>query len=223
MINIKSEVFTVHKKRNIFLILCLIIIVGIGAFKDNVTEALNAGLDRMLGSKQVSALFPFDNIDQVIEATPNVVRVKVLSSKNFKYDDIDFVSNEVQVLDTLRSNDGLKPDQKITILQTKDVNTLLQKNTEMMLFIEKYRGPIIENGYVIIGHDYGQYVVSDKNLKRVTKNLDKVKKIAVDYTSIAELKNKVDKLPYKTPEERKQEKLKEEANKEKINTPEVKQ
>lgn len=206
------------KKKLIIITLVFISIIGIGVVsKKQLKSALNYTLSSIFKQSDATIYFPYENLDQIIEITPNIIQCKVVSKNNvFQYDDIDFVKTDIEITDCIRNNSNFTKGQKISILQTKGVNSLLNKDNDLILYIEEYKGPVTDNAYVILGSDYGQYILNGNSIKHATKNIDKakIKKINADFASIDDLKNKIKAIPYKTPEQIRSEKLNDELNKE---------
>lgn len=187
------------KKRITIVLSVLICIIGLTVItKSYIASEVNSKLASMTKTSDATIYFPYANLDQIIESAPNIIQCKVVSeNKIFPYDSIDFVRTDVQITECLRNNDGLAKGQKISILQTKDVDTLLTKQNNLVLCIEKYVGPVTQNAYVIVGYDYGQYIISDKSVKHATEHIDRVKKIAADFSSLDDLKEKIKSISYK--------------------------
>ena len=213
------------KKRLIIITLVFVSIIGIGVVsKNQLKSALNYAFSSAFKQNDATIYFPYENLEQIIEITPNIIQCKVVSKNNvFQYDDIDFVKTDVEITDYIRNNDNFTKGQKISILQTKGANSLLVKDNDLILYIEKYKGPVTDNAYVILGSDYGQYILNGKLIKHATKNIDKVKKIDADFASIDELKSKIQSTPYKTSKQINSQKLNDELNKEINNSEKLKE
>ena len=186
------------EKKFVVISLAFLVVIGvIIALKTCFNAAVDSRVASMMNRSEASIVFPYDNLEQIIEATPNILQCKVKSKgTSFKYEDINFVKTDIQITDCLRSIDGITVGQTLSILQTDGIDTLLEKG-DAILYVEKYVGPVTNNAYVIVGYDYGQNIISGKSIRHATAHIDKVKSIAADFESIDKLKEKIKSTPYK--------------------------
>lgn len=79
--------------------------------------------------------------------------------------DVEFVISKLNVTESIKGS--IPIDSKINILQTKDIDIdpELVANQSVLLFLEKYTGPITENAYVIKGLYQGNYTITNGILK----------------------------------------------------------
>ena len=72
------------------------------------------------------------------------------------------------------------------ILQTKaEEDPFLVKNSEVILFLSEYIGPITEDAYVINGLQNGQYIVRDGLLHEV--NLEHKRSAILEKTELSQV------------------------------------
>ncbi|MBO0588358.1 MULTISPECIES: hypothetical protein [unclassified Sporosarcina] len=179
------------KLKPIYLICLALLITGCGvnnekvASTSEVTNKNNAAIEVSKVSNDYNYLL-FHNvstIDDLAEVSPIVITAKGSGvSEEFMYKDLSFYKTRVKMNDIFRDEfNNLDKDLEITILQNDgDMDPKIQNNETVLLFLEKYEGPIIEDAYVIIGMKQGQFKynndgtimskANDFELSRNTKN-----------------------------------------------------
>lgn len=126
----------------------------------------------------------FSTYSQLIENSPVVIVGNVVSeNKGIVYDGIKFAITEVAVGEVVRGDVKTKT---IRILQTKaEEDPFLVKNSEVILFLSEYIGPITEDAYVINGLQNGQYIVRDGLLHEV--NLEHKRSAVLEKTELSQV------------------------------------
>ncbi len=109
----------------------------------------------------------FNGIENLAKATPTVIMGSAVGEGEIiDYQDIKFVKTQFMITEVLRDEMSRDVDnnREITLLQTySEDDPELPKGQEMLLFVEPYVGPILENAYVIKGLSQGQYTVDSEN------------------------------------------------------------
>ncbi len=103
-----------------------------------------------------------ENLDSLTEDSDTIVEGKATQlQEEFKYDDISFYKTQVKIRAVLKGQ-PISKNECITILQTKSIeDPAIGKNSNIILFLEKYEGPIISDAYVCKGLSQGHYKVVD--------------------------------------------------------------
>jgi hypothetical protein len=150
---------TVTKKKSRWIIAAIVLILSVAVLlffviTTNVTYGSGKSVDT------------FSTYQDLVEKSPVAVIATVVSdNKEFVYDDIIFAVTEVEVKDCVRGDLG---NLTLEILQTKmKEDPYLIKNTEVLLFLRKYKGHVAENVYIINGLHNGQFIIKDNTLHEV--------------------------------------------------------
>jgi len=140
------------------------------------------------------------SIEELAEDSPAVIMGKVSGEAvKFDYEDVVFVKTTIKVLEVLRDNADLQPGDLITLLQTDmDENPLVTKDDQVLLFLKKHVGSIIENAYGIVGAGYGHFVIKNGMISPKESNLTPL--IQTNDLTIANLKNVLETVDYIEPE-----------------------
>lgn len=137
----------------------------------------------------------FTSLESLAKASPLVVSCKVNGkSQEFTYKEVDFAKTEVLVKEIYRNDVNIKNGDKITILQTLiQEDPLIDKNDELLLFLEKYEGPVCSDAYQIVGAVQGHYKIKDgKIYSKADKKFEIAKNLSAG-TDIKELSTILDK------------------------------
>ncbi|WP_186673730.1 hypothetical protein [Sporosarcina sp. BP05] len=156
------------KLKPIYLICLAVLITGCGLNNEKVasiSEVTNKknSVDEVSNDSNGYEYVLFHNvstIEDLAEISPIVLTAKGSGvSREFIYRDLSFYKTRVKVNDIFRDEfNDLDNDLEITILQNNgDMDPKVQNNETVLLFLEKYEGPIIEDAYVIIGMKQGQF------------------------------------------------------------------
>lgn len=126
----------------------------------------------------------FTDFESLTQASPVIVTARVEGNAiPFNYTDVSFYRAELKLLDVVRDEtNGLKKDDTITLLQN-DLNaydSLVVKNENVLLYLRKYEGPVIENAYIIVGLSQGHFRIEkdEKLTSKVTKQQDQTDSVA---------------------------------------------
>jgi|GEM_PF-2015417 hypothetical protein len=109
----------------------------------------------------------YGSIDDLIKDSPVIVVGTVDSENNeFVWGEVPFATTTFKIETCIRGDvTGI-----ITILQTKsNEDPFLNNGNRMVLFLEKYDGPITEDAYVVKGLYQGQYTIKGT---KIVKNID---------------------------------------------------
>lgn len=150
-----------------------------------------------------SAILPaYDNIDILAESTPTVIKCKVSGSNmKFAYDNMNFIKTQVDVKSIYRDNYNLKVGDKITILQSDiDEDPTMSKNDDLVLFIEKYEGPIISDAYVIKGCMQGHFNIKGNKIYSKAKEYSQIYKNTIAGIDENDFKATLEKVKFKKPD-----------------------
>jgi molybdopterin converting factor small subunit len=173
-------------KKWIIGIFAIVSLVGCNTTSD-LTETNNASDSGVVspsqgsvGSLDINPKEIFTDVEDMATLTPIVIVGQVKSeSESFDYSQATFFKAEVQIKEIYRDTENaLKKGDTITLLQDDivSVNPLVKKNEKVLLFLKKYKGPVIEDAYRTLGSYQGHFkinkdgdiiVVGDKNEHRV--------------------------------------------------------
>lgn len=152
---------------------------------------------------QKSAILPsYNSINILAESTPTVIKCKVSGrSTNFNYDNLGFIKTQVDIKDIYRDDYNLKKGDKITILQS-DINEdpVINKNDDLVLFIEKYEGPITNDAYVIKGCMQGHFTVKNNKIYSKTNKEWQIYKSTASGIDEKDLKSTLENVKFKKPD-----------------------
>lgn len=131
-----------------------------------------------------------DSVDQLIDDSQMVAVAHVTNiQKSLKYENVEFVKTQIEVKNLLKGSNNA--EKIITILQTvSNDDPVLEKNSNVLLFLEKYEGPIIENAYVIKGLYQGHYKIHKNNII-ATKNGNGKLKDSIESKTIEQIEQKI--------------------------------
>lgn len=117
-----------------------------------------------MGSTELA--FEYSSFDELAKVTPLVVTGKVSGeSEEFEYKGVTFVKTQIKIKDFYRNNYGLDKGEEITILQTyTEQDPIINKNDELLFFLDEYEGPIISEAYIINGAMYGQFKIKNNKI-----------------------------------------------------------
>ncbi|MCI9132526.1 hypothetical protein [Thomasclavelia cocleata] len=103
----------------------------------------------------------------LIKKSDIISEIKVIEqSEIFEHKGVNFILSKVIVKNCINGN--VDKGNKIEILQTVIDNNemeILSLNEDYVLFLEKYRGPIVENAYVISGVNLGMLKVIGEEIQ----------------------------------------------------------
>ena len=109
----------------------------------------------------------FLTYENLLEKSPIAITGTVMTdNEEFSYKEMSFAMTEVKINQSIRGADSL---QTISILQTKSAeDPYLEKGKEVLLFLTKYDGPIVDkDAYVINGLYNGQFKIEGDSIKNV--------------------------------------------------------
>lgn len=146
---------------NKILIFVLTVMLGSTFYLKNISsEPIHLKLD-----------YASNSINELSRDSQIIVRAEVGSSiDKLSFEGVDFTRTSIVVKEFLK---GSINEQEISVLQTISVeDPQLIANTDVILFLEKYEGPITDdsNTFVCKGLYQGQYVVSNGYVNNVGVN-----------------------------------------------------
>lgn len=104
----------------------------------------------------------FRHIDDLATRSPIVLVGKVSSHpKSFEYHSVTFFESDIHVQRVYRDvSQKLKQTDTITLLQNDmEEDPLVKVGENVLLYLQKYEGPVIENAYRIVGLQQGHFKV----------------------------------------------------------------
>lgn len=108
----------------------------------------------------------YTSIEELAKATPIVFTGRVVGeSARLNYQHVTFITTKVEINEIYRDNGGLKKGDSITLLQTDmEEDPVVDKNDELLLFLKKYEGPVIDDAYLIVGLEQGHFKVKNNKM-----------------------------------------------------------
>lgn len=105
----------------------------------------------------------FRHIDDLATRSPVVIVGKVNSHpRSFEYHSVTFFESDIHVQRVYRDvSHELKQTGTITLLQNDmEEDPLVRRGENVLLYLQKYEGPVIENAYRIVGLQQGHFRVN---------------------------------------------------------------
>lgn len=105
----------------------------------------------------------FRHIDDLATSSPIVIVGKVRSApKPFTHQSVTFFESHIQVQRVYRDVNGqLKSADTITLLQNDmEEDPLVKRDETVLLYLQRYEGPVMENAYRIVGLQLGHFKVN---------------------------------------------------------------
>ncbi|MGE6490177.1 hypothetical protein ACQKD4_00620 [Exiguobacterium sp. NPDC077395] len=105
----------------------------------------------------------FRHIDDLATRSPIVIVGKVSSHpRSFEYHSVTFFESDIHVQRVYRDvSHELKQTDTITLLQNDmEEDPLVRRGENVLLYLQKYEGPVIENAYRIVGLQQGHFKVN---------------------------------------------------------------
>lgn len=152
-----------------------------------------------LDTKSVSQVEVFEDMEELAQKAPIVIIGKGTSeNEEFEYHGVIFFKSKIEVIDIFRDDENeLAKNSTITLLQNGgEFDPLVKKNEKALLFLKKYRGPMIDHAYRIVGLKQGHYKVKDGELISLAEKRSKLYNNSEGMT-IDDLKNLLQSNPYK--------------------------
>ncbi|MCM3280033.1 hypothetical protein M3591_05725 [Exiguobacterium sp. MER 193] len=105
----------------------------------------------------------FRHIDDLATSSPIVIVGKVSSApKPFTHQLVTFFESHIQVQRVYRDVNGqLKSADTITLVQNDmEEDPLVKRDETVLLYLQRYEGPVMENAYRIVGLQLGHFKVT---------------------------------------------------------------
>ncbi|WP_214694846.1 hypothetical protein [Exiguobacterium sp. s160] len=105
----------------------------------------------------------FRHIDDLATRSPVVIVGKVSSHpRSFEYHSVTFFESDIHVQRVYRDvSHELKQTDTITLLQNDmEEDRLVRQGENVLLYLQKYEGPVIESAYRIVGLQQGHFKVN---------------------------------------------------------------
>lgn len=104
-----------------------------------------------------------ENVDELISESSLIVEGVATEKQNeIIYQTVSFVTTNIKIKEVIK---GSLNGKEITLLQTKIIeDPLVKKGGHVLLFLEKYDGPIIKDAYVCKGLYQGNYNIDDNGV-----------------------------------------------------------
>ncbi len=105
----------------------------------------------------------FRHIDDLATRSPVVIVGKVNSHpRSFEYHSVTFFESDIHVQRVYRDvSHELKQTDTITLLQNDmEEDPLVRRGENVLLYLQKYEGPVIEHAYRIVGLQQGHFKVN---------------------------------------------------------------
>ncbi|NRR05442.1 MULTISPECIES: hypothetical protein [Brevibacillus] len=108
----------------------------------------------------------YTSLGELSQDTPLVVEAEVTGKGDkFEYKDVVFVKTDVKIKSVYRENLGIKENDTITVLQTyMEEDPVVEKKENLVLFLDKYTGPVHDDAFTIVGAMQGHFVIKDDKI-----------------------------------------------------------
>ena len=140
----------------IFLIISIIITIA--------TSSIKLSKNRIMAGSAKS--FKLDSIEQLVENSPLIIIGEVKGKKDaIKENKVSYKVSEVEISEILKGN-TLFDNETLQIMQMSvSQDPVVKEGEKVLLFLEKYKGASVENGYVCVGLGQGYYKIKDKSIE----------------------------------------------------------
>lgn len=127
------------------------------------------GLQKLESNKpDVDLVESFGDLNGLAASSPVVITAKIdKENETFTYGELNFVRTKIKIKDVYRDeNKELQKNDEIILLQNDigELDPKVMKNEEVLLFIKKYDGPVIQNAYRIVGLVQGHFKIKDNQI-----------------------------------------------------------
>ncbi|WP_400162059.1 hypothetical protein ACAF76_017025 [Brevibacillus sp. TJ4] len=115
-------------------------------------------------------------MDELSASSPFVISGSVADdTESIVYNDVTFHITKITINKLYRGMDSVSEGDTITLLQTDILeDPLVEERKELILFLKKYQGPVIDNAYRIVGLKQGHFTLnSDGKVYPISVNLAK--------------------------------------------------
>lgn len=116
----------------------------------------------------------YKDLGEIVNDSDIVAEVKIKDNAVKKeYEGATFITNQVEIKDIVVGDSSLK-GKEITLLElgfSENDSNISKNNTKYLLFLTKYEGPIIEDGYVVTGVYQGKFKVNNDDSLDYVGNL----------------------------------------------------
>ncbi len=104
------------------------------------------------------------SIDDLIQDSPYIVIAKVSDKQSwYRYRGVYFYNTQINVQKVLKGS--IPSGKEITLMQTYcEEDTIVEKGSTVLLFLDRYEGPATGNAYVCQGAYQGQYKIDGKKI-----------------------------------------------------------
>lgn len=133
---------------------------GSGTANTTTQQSQNANITTQGGAGHLAA--NYRSIDDLIKDSPFIVTGTVESvNDEFVVMGVSFALTKFKIVNSIRG----EISGNINILQTKIAeDPFIMKGEKLMLFLERYEGPVAEDAYVMKGLFMGQYKIAGNTL-----------------------------------------------------------
>jgi hypothetical protein len=161
------------RKNLFFCVFLLVLIILTACSADNTKTSVS----------KVKTSERYESIDSLYNSSQYIVKGTVGKKiKDIEYGGVDFTITEINVNESIKGT----TNSKISLLQTvTDLDPTVITKSNVLLFLEKYNGPIYENAYVCKGLGQGQFIIKDNN--RVESSIKLNESMNNDITSKKDL------------------------------------
>lgn len=134
---------------------------------DKTANAEPTTINKIKGDAKLT--YMSENLDQLIADSSFIIEgIATDKQDDLIFQTVPFVTTNIKIEKVLKGNLTYK---EITLLQTKITeDPLVKKGGHVLLFLEKYEGPIINDAYVCKGLYQGNYNINDKGI--ITNSID---------------------------------------------------
>lgn len=174
------------KKFFVFPIIAVIVvgfcIIGLNRWNKREMTKSEETVSAPLAHTKIS--YSADSLEKLIKDTDIIIIANTTKEQQeFVYHELTFVKTKVKVKEVLKGN-GFD-NKEITVLQTKVFeDPVLEKNSNVLLFLHKYEGPVIDDAYVCKGLYQGQFKIKNNIIipsladnEALRNDIEKVKNI----------------------------------------------
>jgi hypothetical protein len=178
-----------RKKTFSILIIAVIIAGTYSVISKNSYRSINAN------ASSAKLSFYAESLDELIGASQYIIIAEVSGrQKDYNHMGVKFVNTEITIEKVLKG-DSLSENQQITLLQTAiEEDPIVKRNKKVLLFIDKYEGPVTEDAYVCQGLYQGHYILDEKKILPTLNFGSELNKEIENLDGVEDLFNRINKL-----------------------------
>lgn len=149
----------IHMTRKYYIIFLVIsIVIAIG------TSSIKISKNRIMAASGKS--YNAETIEQLVEDSPMIIIGEVSANKeNIKEKGVNYKVSEVEIEEILKGN-ILLDTKSVKVMQMNiPHDPVVKEGEKVLLFLERYKGQAVNDGYVCVGLSQGYYKIKNDNVE----------------------------------------------------------